>query len=75
MKQFLHIFSLLFFLTVNAQDSDLIPLVNQLKTEIQSENDNIIQTTMMILVLGHIIGEHGLQLEDILEMKSLNLFI
>ena len=36
----LHIFSLLFFLTVNAQDSDLIPLVNQLKTEIQSENDN-----------------------------------
>jgi len=40
MKQFSHIFSLLFFLTVNAQDSDLIPLVNQLKTEIQSENDN-----------------------------------
>ena len=40
MKQFSLVFSLLFFLSVNAQNSDLHTLVNQLKTEIQSENDN-----------------------------------
>lgn len=40
MKQLSLVFSLLFFLSVNAQDSDLKPLVDQLKTEIQSENDN-----------------------------------
>ncbi|MBN2867620.1 MAG: sensor histidine kinase [Flavobacteriaceae bacterium] len=40
MKQFLHIFSLLFFLSVNAQDSDLQTLINQLETKIQSEDDD-----------------------------------
>lgn len=40
MKQLSLVFSLLFFLSVNAQDSDLKPLVDQLKTEIQSEKDN-----------------------------------
>jgi len=39
MKQLSLVFSLLFFLSVNAQDSDLKPLVDQLKTEIQSEKD------------------------------------
>lgn len=40
MKQLSLVFSLLFFLSVNAQDSDLKPLVDQLKTEIQSEKDD-----------------------------------
>lgn len=40
MKQFSLIFSLLFFLFLNSQESDLQTLVNQLKTQIHSENNN-----------------------------------
>ncbi|MFY0713120.1 hypothetical protein J1D01_05555 [Seonamhaeicola sp. NFXS20] len=39
MKQFSLIFSLLFFLFLNSQESDLQTLVDQLKTQIHSENN------------------------------------
>ena len=39
------------------------------------KEEGFIPTIMMTLVLGHITGEHGLRLEDLLEMKSLSLFI